>query len=253
MEKNCICLICHKPNKIYLDFLNTITEYDVVVIIDDENEQYYKNNKEYYDTNYPRLMIAQFNFFYCIENGFQLSNLTLNKIVSGWDKAMYFFFLLHNDKIEIKNKYNHVWFIEDDVFFYDENVLINIDKQYPNSDLLTNKIQTKNNDETWIWNAVKLHTVEPYYNAMVCACRMSNTLLSHIFDYATKYKELFFLEVMFPTIAIKNNLICDFPEELITIQYRYDWKYDQLNKTKIFHPIKNIELHKLLRESLYEK
>ena len=62
MEKNCICLICHKPNKIYLDFLNTITEYDVVVIIDDENDQYYKNNKEYYDTNYPKIIIAQYNF-----------------------------------------------------------------------------------------------------------------------------------------------------------------------------------------------
>ena len=46
MEKDCICLICHKPNLIYLDFLNTITDYDVVVIIDDENEIYYENNNE---------------------------------------------------------------------------------------------------------------------------------------------------------------------------------------------------------------
>lgn len=253
MEKNCICLICHKPNNIYLDFLNTITEYDVVVIIDDENGQYYKNNKEYYDTNYPKIIIAQYNFINCIEFGFQSSNITLNKMVSGWDKALFFYFLLYNDKLSIKTKYKNVWFIEDDVFFYDENVLRNIDKQYPNSDLLTNKIQTKNNDEPWIWNAVKLHLVEPYYNAMVCACRISNTLLSHIFDYATKYKELFFIEVMFPTIAMKNNLICDLPEELITIQYRYNWKYHQFNKKNIFHPIKNIELHKLLREVLCEK
>jgi hypothetical protein len=250
MEKNCVCLICHKPNKIYLDFLNTITEYNVVVIIDDENEQYYKNNKEYYDINYPRIMIAQFHFINCIEFGFQLSNLALNKIVSGWDKAMYFYFLLYNDKIEIKKKYNHVWFIEDDVFFYDENVLKNIDKRYSNSDLLSNTFETKKNDENWLWTAVKVDVNEPYYKTMVCACRMSNTLLSHIFDYATKYKELFFLEVMFPTLAMKHNLICDFPEELKTIEYRKNWIYNEVNKTNMFHPIKNVELHKLLREAL---
>jgi len=248
--KNCVCLICHKPNLIYLDFLNTITEYDIVVIIDDENEKYYEDNKELYDTKYPKLIIAQINYNECVEFGFQYSNITLNKMVSGWDKALYFYFTLYNDRISIKNKYKNVWFIEDDVFFYDQTVLTNIDNQYPNSDLLVKNINKKENNG-WIWNLINIHTDEPYYNSLVCACRMSTALLYHIFDYAIKYKQLFFIEAMFPTIAMTNNLQCDFPEELDTIEYRKDWSYAEINKTNIYHPIKNIELHKLLRECLH--
>ena len=171
-------------------------------------------------------------------------------MVSGWDKALYFYFTLYNDRITIKNKYKNVWFIEDDVFFYDQTVLTNIDNQYPNSDLLVKNINKKENNG-WIWNLINIHTDEPYYNSLVCACRMSSALLYHIFDYAIKYKQLFFIEAMFPTIAMSNNLQCDFPEELDTIEYRKDWSYAEMNKTYIYHPIKNIELHKLLRECLH--
>ena len=248
--KECICLVCHKPNFIYLDFLNTITEYDVVVIIDDEKEQYYNDNKEFYDTTYPNLIIAQFNYIICIEEGFQMSSISLNKIVSGWDKALYFYYLLYNDKLAIKKNYNKVWFLEDDVFLYDENVLKNIDVKYPNSDILSKCFEKKDSHEKWLWNALNIQNDEPYYNTMICSCRMSKTLLFHIFDYAKKYKQLFFVEAMFPTIAMANNLQCDFPEELRTIQYRHNWTYKELNKTHLFHPIKNIEFHKLLREFL---
>ena len=49
--------------------------------------------------------------------GFQLSNLALNKIVSGWDKAICFF------SVYEKN-YDYVWYIEDDIFFYSEQILL---------------------------------------------------------------------------------------------------------------------------------
>lgn len=247
--ENCICLICNKPNKIYLDFLSKITGYDVVVIIDDENEKYYENNKEYYDNNYPNMIITQIKFFECIEYGFQNSSITLNKMVSGWDKAIYFFFNLHNNKLAIKHKYKNVWFIEDDVFFCNEEALKNIDNKYPNSDLLVKRPYKKENDE-WIWKYININMEEPYYKSLVCASRLSSTLLSYIFDYAEKYKQIFFIESLFPTIAIQNNLQCDFPDELDTIVYRKDWSYAEINKTNIYHPIKNIELHKLLREAL---
>jgi hypothetical protein len=247
--KECICIICHKPNFVYFDFLNTITSYDVVVIIDDETEDYYKNNKEFYDSKYPNIMISQFNFNHCIEDGFQLSNFTLNKIVSGWDKAMYYYYLLYNKKLKIKNNYNCVWFIEEDAFFYDENVLKNIDTKYPNSDFLSNKMILRNND-SWLWFAVRSYLKCEQYSAMVCACRMSKRMLTCIFDYVSKYKELFFLEVMFPTIARANNLICDSPDELSCISFDNKWSLKEINKTHLFHPIKNMELHPLLREAL---
>ena len=64
--KNCICLICHKPNFDYFNFLNEFTNYDIVVVIDDNSEKYYDNNKDFFDTNYPNLIIIQFDFFQCI-------------------------------------------------------------------------------------------------------------------------------------------------------------------------------------------
>jgi len=249
MEKNCICLICHKPNKIHLDFLNTITEYDVVVIIDDENEHYYENNQEYYDTNYKKLIISQINHIECIENGYQFSSFTLNKMVSGWDKAIYFYYCLYNDKLKLKKQYNHVWFIEDDVFLYNEEILKNIDAKYPNSDFIAKDIHKKEIND-WLWKYIIILIEEPYYKSLVCACRMSKKILYHIFEYVKQNKQLFFIEAMFPTIAMKNNLICDFPEELNTIEYRKNWIYNEVNKTNMFHPIKNIEFHKLLREHL---
>ena len=243
----CICVIFHKPNYLYMDFLNTIQGYDIVVVIDDESEKYYEKNKEFFDTKYPRLMIAQFNYVNCIEEGFQLSNFTLNKIVSGWDKALYFFYLLYHNRIDTKNKYQHVWFIEDDVFFNDANILKNIDANYPKSDLLTKPFENKKKGE-WLWDIIDVPLKEPHYNTLVCACRMSFKLLCHIFKYAETYKKLMFIEAMFPTIAMKSNLQCDFPEELNTILYRHDWHYNEMNKTNIFHPVKNIDFHRFLRD-----
>jgi hypothetical protein len=105
--KRCICLICNIPNPIYLDFLAKITNYDIIVIIDDNSKRYSVELLELY----PTFTFFQANNIECMEKGFQLINLALNKIVSGWDKAVYFFSLypVH---------YDHVWFIEDDVFFY---------------------------------------------------------------------------------------------------------------------------------------
>ena len=34
---NCICLICFKPNEIWLDFLATFIKYDIYLIIDDND------------------------------------------------------------------------------------------------------------------------------------------------------------------------------------------------------------------------
>ena len=65
--------------------------------------------------------------------GFCKLNLVdwIKKDITAWEKALYYFC-----KIEVEHEY--VWFIEDDVFFYNEDTLFNIDYKYSNSDLLSN-------------------------------------------------------------------------------------------------------------------
>ena len=76
---------------------------------------------------------------------------------------------------------------------------------------------------------------------MICAIRCSKKLLDKIFKYAIKYKTLFLDEAMFNTIALKNKLKVETIDELSTIEWRKDWKKNDINKNNLYHPIKNIK------------
>ena len=67
----------------------------------------------------------------CKLNGYVNAEFKSDKIVNAWDKALYYF------GVENKN-YEFIWFLEDDVFFHEENTLIQIDNQYSREDLLSN-------------------------------------------------------------------------------------------------------------------
>ena len=143
----------------------------------------------------------------------------------------------------------HVFF-EDDVFFYNEQTLLNIDIHYPNCDLLSNTY-TENilgNKNTWHWSKITIQFPPPYYSAMVCSVRMSKLLLSKIKEYALKYKTLFFLEALFPTICMKYKLTHCSPIEFSNIVYRYNYTIHDINKLYLYHPLKNIKSHLLFRK-----
>lgn len=44
---NAVCLICHKPNDIWLGFLSKFTSYDIYVVVDDNSQQYNSNSQIY--------------------------------------------------------------------------------------------------------------------------------------------------------------------------------------------------------------
>jgi hypothetical protein len=211
-----------------------------VVVIDDFSINYY--NDEYYQKEYPNFVFVQLDNVNCMENGFQMANLALNKMVSGWDKAIYFFSFYYKE-------YDYIWYIEDDIFFYNENVFQNIDMKYPDSDLLVKQIDERD-DEKWLWSAVINHLPEPHYNSLVCVCRVSKQLLSCIYDYVKKYKQLIFIEMLFTSVAKANNLKCDCPHELVPVIYRYDWNINNVNKLQLFHPVKDLNLQTEMREAL---
>lgn len=232
LDKKCICLLTYKPHKIWLDFLNDFSKYDIYIIIDDNTLNY----NDLYNNKYPNISFIQIENDICLQSGFIDLNMTIHKKITSWEKGLYYF-------SNINTTYKNVWFIEDDVYFYNQDTISNIDIQYPDSDFLSNKYGVTKDGyiNEWHWNQLDIKFDPPYYNAMVCACRMSNELLQKIKTYATNHNTLFFLEAFFPTITMKYNLIYDNPNELSTIEYRYDFKPNELNKTNLFHPIKDMD------------
>jgi hypothetical protein len=239
-NKNCICLICYKPNDIWIDFLSQFIEYDIYIMIDDNSKDY---KEQYFKFN--NINIIQINDEECINNGFvNMNNIFIKKLTS-WDKSMYYF-------STINTIYNNVWFFEDDVFFYNEQTLINIDSKYPKLDLLSNyyteNITGEKND--WHWSLIDINFKPPYYYAMVCCVRISTNLLSKIKDYANEYNTLFFLEALFPTICKKYNLLYDTPYEFKEIYYRTFFEDKNFNKNNFYHPVKDITKHIYYRNML---
>jgi hypothetical protein len=240
MSYQAICLITYQPNKIWCDFLNQFQKYKIFLIIDDNN--FHINN---YENIYKNITFVRIENNKCNNSGFIDTNFTLNKLISGWDKALYYF------GVENTN-YDFIWFMEDDVYFYNENSLLNIDKQFIKADLLSsscvNNIYDRKKDD-WHWKGMKINYNPPYYRGMMCAVRMSKQLMKCITEYANKNKTLFFLEALFPTVAIKNNLKCAIPEELKEIHYRKNFEKEEIDKVKLFHPVKNINKHVEMREN----
>jgi len=106
--KKAIALIVKEPNEIYLDFLQEFAQYDIYIIVDSDKDliSFIELDK------YKKLNFIQLKDEHCLNKGFQNVNyIGVNKLVSGWDKALLFFSVI------IPLKYEHVWFIEDDVFF----------------------------------------------------------------------------------------------------------------------------------------
>jgi hypothetical protein len=250
---NAIVLIVLEPKEVYLDFLATFTQYDIYILIDSKKNQTVITTQ----SKYKSLNFVQLPEHHCINNGFQNVNYVgIKKVISGWDKALLFF------SVMIPLKYDHVWFIEDDVFFLNEQVLKNLDAKYPNQDLIANcdfdktKVTSKTMNKDWVWPLIDIKIEKPYYAGMMCIARISSSLLQSIRWYAATYKTLFFLEALFPTITSHFSLSYANPSELTTVTYRdifFDEESDTFNgdldrvNTHVFHPIKDETKHDELR------
>ena len=238
MNKNCLCLICYKPNDVWIDFLSKFKNYTLYILIDDNSIDY----KEKY-SKCSQLNIIQINNEESKRNGFMNTDFKENG--DGWSKALYYF-------SSIFTEYNYVWFIEDDVFLNDESTLLNIDSQYYDIDLLTStvteNIQGKKDDWHWSWIDIKLPT--PHYNAMCCASRMSNSVLSKIKEYANKHKTLYFHEALSPTLCHFYKYSHKSPKELVNIIWRRTYEDKDIDKNNLYHPVKDITKHTYYREML---
>jgi hypothetical protein len=239
-----ICLVTKEPSRIWIEFLATFTKYDIYILIDNISF-----DTSIYEEKYKNICFIKIKDQECIDTGYihssymPTSSLHFNEIIA-WDRALYFFTQL--------NQYEHVWFFEDDCFFYGEETITKIDEKYPDPDILCRdkNPEPKEGEWGWFWPAITIHFPPPYFHSPICAVRMSKLLLFHINEYVKEHRKLFFIEALFPSIAHKHRLMYQTIEELQPLHWRRTWDLSEFNEKQIFHPMKDMMDQQKTRLSL---
>ena len=239
MSNNIICFLTVKPSEQFYNFVKELPNPENIYICIDY--------KKYIIPNYNNeIKIIKVDSNLCIENGYYGTVKKYAHTAVSRDKALYYF--CKND-IDFDN----IWFIEEDVFVPTINTIKNIDKKYPNFDLLSAShhiTNRKRNDWQWKFINQQIKLKPPYASSMICAIRCSKKLLECIKNYVERYNSLFMDEALFNTLALQNRLNVNTIPELSTIHYRKKWGYKSINKTNLYHPIKNTRKQSKIRNKL---
>lgn len=246
-NRKAICILSTKLSdilyKFVLDLKNSDTNnlYDYYICVHKT-----LNNKEL--SKYNNINIINIEDNIPETYGFKGSVLYFPKKACSRDKALYYFSM-------VNTSYNHLWMIEEDVFFYNLNTIIRMDNKYNDSiDLLLRDLTIKKekNPLTWHWPIVDGKIDLPWACGMICIIRISKTLLEKIKEYALKNKTLFLDEALFSTIAMHNNLKINTPDEFKKIYESDGVKMNDnnndidkliksVNKDNFLHPVKSLE------------
>tara|TARA_R110000868_G_scaffold46244_3_gene152930 strand:+ start:1147 stop:1941 length:795 start_codon:yes stop_codon:yes gene_type:complete len=188
----------------------------------------------------------------CIRNGFHNSNISDNathikKNPIAYDKFLFYF-------CKMDTRYDFIWVFEDDVFIPKVDSILKLHIKYASDyDLVTPNNWLKANEVLdWHWKSIVNNIEPPYYYSMVCAMGIGRKLLQKISEYVDANKSLFYIESMFNTIAMQNNLKVKDAKELKSIVWMGEWGIDEfiLLPDNLFHPKKNIEEHWLYRKQI---
>lgn len=268
MSKIIICILCLTPDETYLEFVSLLNneKYSVYICVDDN--EYIPDDKWLNKLNF----IQEDNLI-CEKSGYNSVVGYFNNKSCSKDKALYYF---NNNNID----YEYIWLIEDDAFIPSLDTIKNIDCKYKKYDFLTPKIDIINIREWW-WGPKIIHNqfnsllkkraegivglpgdrqYSNYFNylankfrfrSMTCAIRLSKKFMTKIDNFASNYNRLFMDELFFVYIATMNNLLIKETNELNTILYNKDWKYEDININNLYHPIKSYELQKNIRDKLH--
>jgi len=240
-----VAFLTRFPHNETINFSNKIVEkgkFDVY-IISDENQEI--ENQEVKST------VVRLNDSVCSNSGFINSNISSNathikKNPIAWDKMLYYF-------CRINTKYDFVWIFEDDCFIPSVKTIDNLNKKYNQFDLITpNDFLKTDNLLDWHWRSVIDKIKPPYYYSMVCACGISQKLFKAIDNYVKEKNELFYIEVMFNTLAHHNGLKVHDAQELKSIVWMGKWGIDEylLLSDNVFHPKKELNNFEKYRKEI---
>lgn len=243
-----LCILTRKYNETWISFLAQFSDhYTIYMVIDEAPEKFQSIPVIRTSVDFPNVHLIQINDDECKTNNYYGSSVASNlKEIVAWDKALYFFNRVN------QTKHSYVWFLEDDVFLYEERILRDIDREYPKSDLLSSFHEINPNGDIYRgWNhwVNVIHKIgTPWAHSLVCCTRISEKLLKCVDVYRVD-RPLLFVESLFNTLALHHHLIVDTPTELSCITYNETWDASNIcDKNKIYHPVKNMDLHSRIRQ-----
>ena len=137
------------------------------------------------------------------------------------------------------------------------NNILNANKEFP-------FVQYDNEykfHEGWQFEKINLKNYFkfPWLKGMSAAIRVSKIFLKYIDIFAIQNKTLIFDEILYPTIALHNNLLMINPIELSSIVFKCDynnidtitnylyWNFNDIREDYLLHPIKDLKLQNDLR------
>lgn len=234
-NNNYLCYMCVNLSDELLNISNQFVNYYKVFIMVDNNSQ---DLSEFKIPN--NIKILRIDDKKCINLGYKNANATLKKNPVCWDKVFYYF-------SNIDTNYKNVWFIEEDVFIPNNNTIIELDRKYPEEDLLCKYNISYEEDTDPVWNKLHWKRAEgkidkPWHRSLLCCHRQSRRNLLKVKEYVDKNGTLLFLEFMINTIAGLNNHKVQTIPEFQTIHWRKNITIDDIkqNKNNLFHPIKDL-------------
>ena len=238
--RRALCFLTVEPSTILLDFLhslNTQNEYDLFLCIDKHNyripEKYARQETVYY---------IQYTDKRPEHAGFLGSVMYVPDRACSRDKALFYFW-------KDDTAYEHMWFIEDDVYLASCIPLLAMDKTHPIEDLLCSSFSiVTENPHKWHWDRLVAGKIElPWANSMICAIRISRALLNEISMYAQQNGRLLFDEALFTTLALHARLKYACPVALKNITFKNTWEDSSIDNHCLYHPIKDVERQRRLR------
>jgi hypothetical protein len=269
---NAIAVLTVSPSDDLLEFYSGFVRlgYRVFVVIDDNN---CKLDNAEVKVKYAGVSLIQFEDYECRGAGFFNLTATLKKRCSAWDKALYYF-------CSRDLSHDHVWFIEDDAFVPNHEIILTIDRKYRKADIISaqnvvNKYGVLDDQDGWpLWRLVPKNILPPpWAHSLVCIVRLSRKMLTAFdsFIHSNKNKlrftnavikvagllrqkslspKKFFIEFTFHTLALHNQSSVIKAQELSGVVYRKQWDVSEMNSGTIYHPLKDRDLHSRYRKIL---
>ncbi len=274
---NTIAVLTITPTNDLLEFYSGFVRlgYRVFVFIDDNN--FKLDNAEVKAKN-SGLSLIQIEEHECRSAGFFNFNAMFRKRsgCAAWDKALYYFCCrdLSGD---------NVWLIEDDVFIPSHEIILTIDRKYGQADIISadnivNKYGALDDQDGWPWWRLVPKTIlpPPWAHSMVCAVRLSRKLLTALNSFIRSktnrlrfintvitvikvaglltqkslWRKRLYIEYIFHTLALHNQLSVIKAQELSGVVYRKEWNVSKMNSGTIYHPLKDSDLHCRYRKIL---
>jgi hypothetical protein len=274
-RSDAIVVLTVTPSDEMLEFYSGFVRlgYRVFIVIDDNN---FKLDSAAVKSKFAGMSLIQFEDYECRRAGFRNFNSMIPKTCSAWEKSLYYFCC--RDLSD-----GNVWFIEDDAFIPNHEIILAIDRKYEHADIISadnevNKCGALDDEDGWPWWRLVPETIlpPPWAHSMVCAVRLSRTMLTTLASFIRSnknklvftnavtdivkvasllsqrnlWRKKFFIEFIFHTLALHNQLSVVKAQELSGVVYRKEWDVSEMNAGTIYHPLKDRDLHSRYRKIL---